>query len=257
MPIWVVVANSRHKISRLPLYLVCAGFANSRGLRDYAGQGKPTYPITQAGRLILRTLALLRSLHSAHHSMEDAQAKVQRACDYRWLRAQFPGGTVLRRDSRLPDGTPAVAIVLPFTATPALRRGGKWPYDAEERENCHVEGAGACRAAGAPSYRRLESLSQGVANGAMSVLKDAARFDYLIEHQALRLTWRRADHLPGPIARRLSHRPERGADSAGRHGVFLLEVKIPGDGPQAALSGDWLDKRLDLYRRLLPASSQR
>lgn len=189
--------------------------------------------------------------------MEDAQAKVQRACDYRWLSARFPGGTVLSRDSRLSDGTPATAIVLPFTATPALRRGGKWPDDAEERESCHVEGAGACRAAGAPSYRRLESLSQGVANGAMSVLKDAARFDYLIEHQALRLTWRRVEHLPGPIARRLSQRPEGGGDIAGHNGVFLLEIKIPGDGPQAALSREWLDKRLDQYRRLLPASSQR
>ncbi len=209
------------------------------------------------GTMIFRTLALLRSLQSAHHSMEDAQAKVQRACDYRWLRERFPGGTVLCRDTRLTDGTPAAAIVLPFTATPALRRGGKWPDDTAEREGCHVEGAGACRAAGAPSYRRLESLSQGVANGAMSVLKDAARFDYLVEHQALRLTWRRADHLPGAISRRLSHRPERGEDAASRHGVFLLEVKVPGAGPQGALSRDWLDKRLDQYRRLLPASSPR
>lgn len=207
--------------------------------------------------MIFRTLALLRSLHSAQHSMDDAQAKIQRACDYRWLRARFPGGTVLSHHSRLPDGTPATAIVLPFTATPALRRGGKWPDDAEERESCHVEGMGACRAAGAPSFRRLESLSQGVANGAMSVLKDAARFDYLVEHQALQLTWRRADHLPGQIARRLSHRPERDGDSAGRNGVFLLEIKIPGVGPQAALSGDWLDKRLDQYRRLLPTSTPR
>lgn len=207
--------------------------------------------------MILRTLALLRSLQSAHHTMEDAQAKVQRACDYRWLRERFPGGSVLRRDDRLPDGTPAAAIVLAFPATPALRRGGKWPYDAEEREACHVEGAGACRAAGAPAYRKLESLSQGVANGAMAVLKDAARFDYLVEHQALRLTWRRADHLPEAISLRLSHRGVPDEDAACRHGVFLLEVKVPGVGPHDALSGDWLDKRLDQYRRLLPASSPR
>jgi hypothetical protein len=91
----------------------------------------------------------------------------------------------------------------------------------------------------------------------MSVLKDAARFDYLIEHQALRLTWRRADHLPDALSRRLSHGGSPSQDAASRHGIFLLEVKVPGTDPQGALEGDWLDKRLDQYRRLLPSASPR
>src|SRR5690554_6993277 len=50
-----------------------------------------------------------------------------------------------------------------------------WPEAPEEREGCFVEGDHACRAAGAPAYRTLDSLSRGVAEGAAGVLTDAAR----------------------------------------------------------------------------------
>lgn len=206
--------------------------------------------------MILRTLALLRSLQSAHHSLEDVQATVQKACDYRWLREQLAGGLARVDSVSLADGTPAMSIVLAFTATPALRRGGRWPADSEEREQCHVEGAHACRAAGAPSHRKLESVSHGLAQGAMSVLKDAARFDYLLTHQALRLTWRRVESLDEQLAQKLGRRLSE-PDEAGRHpGLFLLEVRVPGPAVSGSLSGDWLDTRLDRYRRILPSFSR-
>jgi hypothetical protein len=206
--------------------------------------------------MILRTLALLRSLQSAHHSLEDAQATVQKACDYRWLREQLTGGLVRRRSVALDDGTPAVTIVLAFTATQALRRGGRWPADPEEREHCHVEGAHACRAAGAPSHRRLQSVSQGLAQGAMSVLKDAARFDYLLTHGALRLTWRRVGSLDEELASKLSRRLSGPNEEARHQGLFLLEVRVPAPSVTGSPSGEWLDSRLDQHRRILPSFSR-
>ncbi len=205
---------------------------------------------------MFRTLAMLRSLQSAHHSLEDAQATVQQACDYRWLREQLPRGVVTDTEIMMSDGTPAVAITLPFLATPARRQGGKWPEAPDERERCHVEGAHACRAAGAPAYRKLESLSQGLAHGALTVMKDAARFDYLLTRHALRLTWRRLDHVDGPLARHLGQWLAGDPQRAERHGLFLLKVTVPSASADVSLEGQWLDTRTDKYRRIVPAHGQ-
>lgn len=202
------------------------------------------------GTMILRTLSLLRSLQGAHHTVSDAQARIQQACDYRWLRRQLGHGRVDARQTSLADGTPAVMVVLPFVATPARRRGGRWPEDPAERERCFVEGAHACRAAGAPGYRRLESLSQGLVQGGMAVLKDAARFQYLLDQQALRLTWRRPGALPPGLARQLGRRLPDG--DAERHGLFLLTVKVPASPPEETPNAAWLDGCLDRYRHILP-----
>ncbi|MDR5904990.1 hypothetical protein [Franzmannia qiaohouensis] len=197
---------------------------------------------------MLRTLSLLRSLHGAHHSLADARTTVQRACDYRWLRAAMAGGHVSESSRPLADGTPCIALTQLFSATAGRLSGGNWPADAEARERCRVEGAHACRAAGAPAYRTLESLSQGLVHGAMSVLKDAARLDYLLEQQALWLTWRRPQHLEGALAqlaaRRLGQAPQ---------GVFVLSLRVPGRELNHATDGEWLDRQLDRYRKLLPA----
>jgi hypothetical protein len=201
---------------------------------------------------MFRTLTMLRSLHSAHHSLEDARVSVQQACDYRWLREQLPRGVVTGSDSTMSDGTPAVAITLPFLATPARCRGGRWPEASDERERCHVEGAHACRAAGAPAYRKLETLSQGLAHGALAIMKDAARFDYLLNRHALRLTWRRLDHVDGPLALHLGRWLSDSSQRAERHGLFLLEVKVPSATPHVSLGGQWLDKQTDTYRRIVP-----
>ncbi|TDO06885.1 MULTISPECIES: hypothetical protein [Halomonas] len=203
--------------------------------------------------MILRTLSLLRSLQGAHHTVSDAQSRIQQACDYRWLRRQMRHAVIAARQASLADGTPAVSVVVPFVATPARRRGGRWPQDPDERERCFVEGAHACRAAGAPGYRKLESLSQGLAQGGMAVLKDAARFQYLLDQQALRLTWRRSGSLPNDLARQLGQR--LCDDDAERHGLFLLTLKVPASPPSGSLEGAWLDNCLDRYRRILPTSS--
>mgnify|MGYP000388473299 CR=1 FL=1 len=200
--------------------------------------------------MILRTLSLLRSLQGAHQTASDAQARIQQACDYRWLRRQLGHGIIDTRQTSMADGTPAVSVVVPFVATPARRRGGRWPQDLDERERCFVEGAHACRAAGAPAYRKLESLSQGLAEGGWAVLKDATRFQYLLDQQALRLTWRRPGSLAPDLARQLGRRlPDADAE---RHGLFLLTLKVPASRPQSAPSGAWLDSCLDRYRRILP-----
>ncbi|MBE0488368.1 MAG: hypothetical protein IBX53_04765 [Halomonas sp.] len=195
--------------------------------------------------MILRTLSLLRSLQGASHTAQEAQATVQQACDYRWLHGELHHGAITEPATTLADGTPAVAITLAYPATRAHLAGGKWPEDPTERERCFVEGAHACRAAGAPLYRTLESLSRGLAYGAASVLTDSARLQYLIDHRALRLVWRRPEHLPAALARRLT------AGSA-TPGVFLLEVRVPARRDEVALSGAWLDQALDRYRRILP-----
>ncbi|MDX1466256.1 MAG: hypothetical protein R3215_11195 [Halomonas sp.] len=201
--------------------------------------------------MLFRTLSLLRSLQGAHHTAQDARARIQQACDYRWLKGQLPHGVLAERATRLDDGTPAVPVVVPFVATPERRRGGRWPEDPDERERCYVEGGHACRAAGAPGYRTLESLSQGLVQGGMAVLKDAARFQYLDERGALRLTWRRAESLPPDLAGRLGrHLAAAGGE---RHGLFLLEVRLPAAAGEVVLEGDWLDRCLDRYRRILPA----
>lgn len=200
--------------------------------------------------MILRTLSLLRSLQGAHHTVTDAQARIQQACDYRWLRRQLSHGVVAARQATLADGTPAISVVLPFVATPSRRRGGHWPQDPDERERCFVEGAHACRAAGAPGYRKLESLSQGLAHGGMAILKDAARFQYLLDQRALRLTWRRPDSLSPDLARQLGQRLTDG--DAACHGLFLLTLKVPAPALEGAPTGAWLDGCLDRYRRILP-----
>lgn len=200
--------------------------------------------------MIFRTLSLLRSLQGAHHTVNDAQARIQQACDYRWLRGQLAHGMIGAREARLADGTPAVSVVLPFVASPERRRGGRWPDAPNEREACFVEGAHACRAAGAPGYRKLESLSRGLAEGGMAVLKDAARFQYLVDRQALRLTWRRVESLAPDLAGQLGYRLAA-ADSE-RHGLFLLEIRLPAAASDIALNGEWLDRCLDRYRRILP-----
>ncbi|SEK94323.1 hypothetical protein SAMN04488129_105180 [Halomonas daqiaonensis] len=202
--------------------------------------------------MIFRTLALLRSLQGAHHTVSDAQARIQQACDYRWLRRQLGQGMLGSRHTSLADGTPAVSVVLPFVATPGRRRGGRWPEAPDERERCFVEGTHACRAAGAPGYRKLESLSQGLVQGGMAVLKDAARFQYLLDQQALRLSWRRPGTLAPDLTRQLGHYLSDGA--AERHGLFLLTVKVPASPPEGAPNGTWLDNCLDRYRRILPTA---
>ena len=200
---------------------------------------------------MLRTLSLLRSLHGAHHSLADARTTVQRACDYRWLRAAMAGGHVSESSRPLADGTPCIALTQLFSATAGRLSGGNWPADAEARERCRVEGAHACRAAGAPAYRTLESLSQGLVHGAMGVLKDAARFDYLIDKQALRLSWRHPQRLEAPLATLAARRLGQGHTA---QGVFVLELCIPGRELNSAPDGAWLDQQLDRYRKLLPAT---
>ncbi|MBS9404465.1 hypothetical protein KG088_12565 [Halomonas sp. TRM85114] len=201
---------------------------------------------------MFRTLAILRSLQSAHHTLEDVQVSLQKACDYRWLREQLPCGVVTDTNDTLSDGTPALTITLPFLATSARRQGGKWPEAPDERERCHVEGAHACRAAGAPAYRKLESLSHGLVHGALAVLKDAARFDYLLTTNAIRLTWRCLEHIDGPLKSELGRWLDDRDQLAGRHGLFLLEVKIPSATPHVSLHGKWLDTQTDTYRRIVP-----
>ena len=202
--------------------------------------------------MILRTLSLLRSLQSAHHTLGDTRATIQRACDYRWLKGELPHGVITATDIALGDGTPALTVTLVYPATRERLRGGRWPEDSDERERCFVEGAGACRAAGAPAYRPLESLSQGLVHGAVAVLADASRFQYLLDRQALRLTWRRLDGLVPDVAHGLGRALAHGAPVAAGDGHLLLEVKVPGTRPPAALDGTELDQRIDRYRRLLP-----
>lgn len=201
--------------------------------------------------MILRTLSLLRSLQGASHTLKDAQVSVQQACDYRWLRGELQHGVIADGHTTLTDGTPAVAISLAYPATPARLAGGRWPETPEAREGCFVEGDHACRAAGAPAYRSLESLSQGLVHGAAAVLTDAARLQYLLDQQALRLTWRRPEHLPEALARRL------GRDDSYATGAFLLTMKVPARRDEVALSGTWLDRTLDRYRRILPRPAGR
>ncbi|MGM0914942.1 MAG: hypothetical protein ACQEXC_02425 [Pseudomonadota bacterium] len=195
--------------------------------------------------MILRTLSLLRSLQGASHTADEARASVQQASDYRWLRDQLRHGTVVDEAARLADGTPALAVALAYPATAKRLAGGSWPETPEARERCHVAGTHACRAAGAPAYRTLESLSRGVAEGAISILRDAARFQYLLERDALELAWRRPQRLPTGLAAAL---PE----SSGASGWFLLTLRVPGTTPPPRLNGAWLDERLDRYRRILP-----
>lgn len=197
---------------------------------------------------MLRTLALLRSLQGASHTAQRARATIQRACDYRWLRDEFSRGAVTEPDARLSDGTPAVAVTLVYSATPQRLAGGRWPDDPAQREGCRVEGAHACRAAGAPAYRTLESLSRGVSEGAAAVLADAARMTYLVEHAALSLTWRRPQNLPAMLQPRLE------GDGTGGQGVFLLTLKVPARHAELEWSGAWLDRALDRYRHILPRS---
>ncbi|APX93975.1 hypothetical protein BWR19_14105 [Halomonas sp. 1513] len=196
---------------------------------------------------MFRTLSLLRSLHGAHHSLADARATVQRACDYRWLRGAMAGCHVAEASKPLADATPCVALTQLVSASPARLRGGNWPADAEARERCRVEGSHACRAAGAPAYRTLESLSQGLVHGAMSVLEDAARLDYLLEQRALWLTWRRPQRLEGALAALAARRLGQA-----HQGVFVLELRVPGRDLEGAPRGAWLDQQLDRYRKLLP-----
>ncbi|PMR69908.1 hypothetical protein [Halomonas heilongjiangensis] len=206
---------------------------------------------------MFRTLAMLRSLQSAHHTLEDARTTIQQACDYRWLKDELPHGVITATDITLPDGTPGLAITLAYPATPERRRGGRWPDEPAERERCRVEGAHACRAAGAPAYRTLEGLSQGLVHGAVSVLTEAARFRFLLDRQALRLTWRRVEGLEPTLARRLGRRLAHGKTNGGGDGIFLLEIKVPGRAEEASLDGAWLDRRVDRYRRIRPAPAGR
>ena len=201
--------------------------------------------------MILRTLSLLRSLQGASHTAQEAQATVQQACDYRWLRGELHHGAITEPSTALADGTPGVTITLAYPATQARLAGGRWPETPEERERCFVEGAHACRAAGAPAYRTLESLSRGLAEGAASVLTDAARLQYLIDRRALRLAWRRPEALPPALARRLA----TGEPTAG--GVFLLALSVPARPEEVVMSGAWLDRTLDRYRRILPRPAGR
>lgn len=196
--------------------------------------------------MILRTLSLLRSLQGASHTAKDAQATIQHASDYRWLRGELQHGVITDPATALADGTPAVAITLAYPATRARLAGGRWPEAPQERERCFVEGAHACRAAGAPRYPTLESLSRGVARGAVEVLTDAARFQYLLDQQALRLTWRRSQHLPEELTHGLLSEPAR------ETGVLLLEIHVPARPAEVKPSGAWLDQNLDRYRRILP-----
>ncbi len=199
--------------------------------------------------MILRTLSLLRSLQGASDTLQDARARVQLACDYRWLRGEMRHGLIAAEAVRLADGTPAQAVMLAYPATPARLAGGRWPDDAEARERCFVVGAHACRAAGAPAYRTLEGLSQGLVHGAVAVLRDASRLQYLLDREALRLTWRRPERLPEALARRLG-------EGQAPPGCFLLEVRVPGGHEAASPDGAWLDRRLDRYRRILPPTAR-
>ncbi|WP_302141801.1 hypothetical protein [Halomonas alkalicola] len=201
--------------------------------------------------MILRTLSLLRSLQGASHTAQEAQATVQQACDYRWLRGELNHGTITEPSTALADGTPGVTITLAYPATRARLAGGRWPEPPEERERCFVEGAHACRAAGAPAYRTLESLSRGLAEGAASVLTDAARLQYLLQQRALRLAWRRPEALPPALARRL------GSGESAADGVFLLALSVPARREEVVLNGAWLDRTLDRYRRILPRPAGR
>lgn len=201
--------------------------------------------------MILRTLSLLRSLQGASDTAQEARATVQQACDYRWLRGQLVDGVITEADTRLNDGIPAVTIGLAYPATAERLAGGRWPDDAAAREGCFVAGAHACRAAGAPAYRTLESLSRGLAEGAASVLTDAARMAYLVERDALRLVWRRPERLPEALCRRLP-----ATQDAGR-GALLLTLKVPARRDEVALDGAWLDRTLDRYRRILPRPASR
>lgn len=92
-------------------------------------------------------------------------------------------------------------------------------------------------------------------HGAVGVLPDAARFDYLLNQRALTLTWRRTASLPEKLARSLLETldPEA-AEVAERRGLLLLEVSVPCADDRIQASGEWLDERLDQYRRLLPSA---
>ncbi len=195
--------------------------------------------------VILRTLSLLRSLQGASQTADQARGTVQQASDYRWLRHELRHGVLTRSDARLADGTPAVAITLAYPATTSRMAGGSWPASPDARERCHVAGQHACRAAGAPAYRTLESLSRGLAEGGIAVLRDAARFQYLLDRDALGLSWCRPEGLPAALSARLI---EPGADT----GWLLLELRVPETTPPQRLSGAWLDTCLDRYRRILP-----
>lgn len=195
--------------------------------------------------MILRTLSLLRSLQSASHTADDARGTIQQASDYRWLREALGHGAVGRDEARLSDGTPARVINLAYPATTRRLAGGNWPEAPAARERCHVSGQHACRAAGAPAYRTLESLSRGLAEGGIAVLRDASRFQYLLDRDALALTWRRPQGLPTGLSPRL-------AEPGSQAGWLLLELRVPGTAPPGHLTGAWLDERLDRYRRILP-----
>ncbi|WP_027961633.1 hypothetical protein [Halomonas halodenitrificans] len=195
--------------------------------------------------MILRTLSLLRSLQSASHTADEARDTIQQASDYAWLRQELRHGAITRDDTRLSDGTPARIIALAWPATARRLAGGNWPEAPEARERCHVSGQHACRAAGAPAYRTLESLSRGLAEGGIAVLRDASRFQYLIDNNALELTWCRPQGLPAGLTPRL-------VEPDSRVGWFLLELRTPGTAPPSHLTGAWLDECLDRYRRILP-----
>lgn len=200
---------------------------------------------------MLRTLSLLRSLRSSQQSLTETRATIQRARDYHWLSRAMTGSHLSMAASPLADATPCIALIQLFPATPERLRGGNWPDGAEARERCLVEGQHACRAAGAPAYQTLESLSQGLVHGALSVFNDAARFDYLISRQALRLTWRHPSHLDAALAPLASRQLSQGQNSKG---VFILELKVPGRDIQHAPSTKWLDRQIDCYRKLLPST---
>ncbi|TDB00787.1 hypothetical protein [Halomonas marinisediminis] len=195
--------------------------------------------------MILRTLSLLRSLQGASQTASQARGTVQQASDYRWLRHELRHGTLTHSDARLADGTPGVAITLAYPATTGRMAGGSWPVSPAARERCHVAGQHACRAAGAPAYRTLESLSRGLAEGGIAVLRDAARFQYLLDRDALGLAWCRPESLPKDLSARLA---EPGVET----GWLLLELRVPETTPPQRLSGTWLDTCLDRYRRILP-----
>lgn len=197
---------------------------------------------------MLRTLALLRTLSGAHRSLEEVQATIQRACDYRWLRGELSRGVPGPPDVTLNDGTPGHALILPYPASAERMSGGAWPREPAERESCVVTGSHACRAAGAPRHRTLESLSQGLVHGAAAVVTDASRFHYLLEREALRLTWRRPASLDARLGEALAARLPSGGETA----LLLLELRLPGRESDASHDGAWLDRRLDSYRRLLP-----
>lgn len=198
--------------------------------------------------MILRTLSLLRSLQGASHTADEARGTIQQASDYRWLRGELRHGAISRHDARLSDGTPALVIALAYPATARRLAGGNWPDAPGARERCHVSGQHACRAAGAPAYRTLESLSRGLAEGGIAVLRDATRFQYLLDRDALGLTWCRAEGLPDSLSPRL-------VEPDAVTGWFLLELRVPSTTQPKHLTGAWLDQCLDRYRRILPRQS--